>query len=823
MFDDQPITVDLYEEDPAGSVTEQDDGSLLVDFDGDETGGQSEATEQIEFYGNLVPAINRNELAVAATDIIEWVKVDERARAPWLRRFEAGIKASGLLQEREISEADDIIDAAMAITHPLIIEACVQFQSRAIQEMFPPAGPVKGTVNGHATEALRDQADRVADYLNYQITKEDKTYFWDVDQMLFMLPLTGSAFKKSYYDPEWRTVRSVLCKATDILLPYTVTNLYDATRITHRIPMPHNRLLRLQASGYYSDVTVPTPSDASGDWSSLGSVIDRADDKEYSIAEGDAEHRLLECHCMYQFESLGDEFAVPYIITVDQETEQVLGVRRNWREDDDLQRPMLRFTQYKYLPGLGAYGFGLFHAIGGLGEAATGIVRMLLISAAYNALPGGFKSRDAKMAGSVKLKPGEFQDVDMTYEELQKAFWTPQFRDPGNAFPTLLQAIVEAGQRFSSTTEAMVGDASNNGPVGTTLALIEQGSKIYSAIHKRLHRSAGEEFEIRFELNAQHLPDQYPYAVNGKSRMVMRADFSDAVSVTPVSDPNIFSSAQRIAMAQGQLELANSAPGMYDLYEAHRRMLEAMRTPDIDDLLPDPNTIPHADPVSEGSYLLVGKPIRAHEDEAHDAHLAVHASQLQQFQAMPPEISGNAINALLAHMAEHAAIQYRIQMAMQMGIDLPALDLASKQREEQPVEIGNAIAMRAGMLIEMQAQAMAQQQAMAEQDAMAAQAQGEADTQSQKLAMDREAQQQKFQLEQEHQTAALQAELIRDQVRQAAEFLAEKGAPDVPPQALYEVSQRLGKSFDEALAVIRKAQAQQQGSSQFEQTAGALQ
>lgn len=818
MFDDDlPILIDPYAEDPSGRVASQYDGSIIVDFDADDSDEVPERIESSEFGANLVPHISRNELAHAADEICDWVDADEQARAPWLRRFTNGLKAAGLLNERDIEHADDVIDAAMQVTHPLIMEACIQFQSRAVQEMFPPSGPVKGTVNGHATEALRDQANRVADYLNYQILKEDRTYFWDVDQMLLMLPLAGSAFKKSYYDPEWKTVRSVLCKATDILIPYVVNNLYDTPRITHRMPMSHNRLARLQRTGYYADTPLPEASDY--DRRDIQDTIDKADDRDYAIAEGDAEHILYECHCEYQFDSIGDEYPAPYIITVDKETQRILGVRRNWKEDDEDRRARLRFTQYKYLPGLGAYGFGLFHVMGGLGEAATGIIRTMLIGGAFNAMPGGFKSRDAKLPGQVKMEPGVFKDVDMTFDELTKAFWSPQFREPGNAMPTLLGALTEAGQRFASTTESMVGDANNNGPVGTTLALIEQGSKIYSAIHKRLHYAAGEEFQIRFELNGEHLPDEYPYAVGGQSRTVMRADFSDAVSVSPVSDPNIFSSTQRIAMAQGQLQLANSAPGMYDLYEAHKRMLDAMRTPDIDDLLPDPNTIPHSDPISEGSYLLVGKPIRAHVDEAHAAHLAVHGAQMQQFQAMPPTVAGNAVHALVAHMAEHYAIQYRLDMSQALGVELPTLDLASRQREEQPTELGNAIAVQAGMLIEQQAQA----QAIAQQQAEAQQLKAAQDQQGLKIATHQQAQEARFQQQQQLKDIALQADIARDQVRQAADYLGRVGVVDVPPQTLVQVSQRLGRSFDEALAAIRMAQAQQQGGSQFEQTTEAIQ
>ncbi len=773
-----------------GGVGYQDlpDGSIAVDLDPDE---QSLSPFPVEHDANLADAMDAKTRAKLADQVIEWVDADKESRKPWLRVFEDGLRLTGIIPESEDVQAP--FKGASKVVHPLLIEHCVQFQARALKQLYPPAGPVKCGVIGKKTEALQAQAKRVEDFMNYQITTLDRSYFWDFDQKLFWLPLVGSCFKKSYKDPENPAfIRSILVKADNILIPYSATSIQDASRITHRIECSHQQMLRWQRSGFYSDVPLDEPLDSEP--TEVQSSLDEADHKERVMAEGDAPHVLYECHCEYGVE--GEEFR-PHVVTVEEQSRQVIGVRRNWRATDAQQRKRLWFTQYRYLPGLGVYGFGIVHLMGGLGEAVTGCVRAFLDSAAFATMQGGFKSKDARIAKNVQLEPGVYIDTEMTFEELQKAFFNPPFKEPSPAMAQILELLIEAGRRFGSTTEALVGDAKNTGPVGTTVALIEQSSEVFSGIHKRLHVALGEEFRLRAELNGECLPDEYPYAVEDNERSVLREDFSERVDVSPVSDPNIYSSTQRIAIAQGELQLAQSAPEMYDTYEAHKRMLSALRSADIDTLLPNPNDIPPTDPVSEGSYLIVGKPVRAHLEEHHGAHLAVHQAQLAMMQGNP--LLAGPAQALQAHMAEHLALAYRLEMMQAMGVVLPALDLRGKhsQREGLPAELDNEIAVRAAMAVQQQA-AVVQAQAAAAQD------QPPPATEPSPIAQqsaEREAMR-----DQE-----LQGRIAREQMLAASKFLNDNHAVDVPPEVLVETSRRLGRSFDETLILIRMQQAGGQG------------
>lgn len=833
---DDPTVVDLTPEPTRYGdtiIVEQPGGDIEVTF-GDEPEPREAPQDPSD---NLVKSIDPRELSAAAQDVLEWVDADERSRAPWLRRYRKGLVTAGLIDDGHDSGATvnaSVLKGIEDIDHPLLLEACVQFQARALAELYPPEGPVKGQVLGLTTDALIEQSERVADFMNYQITVQDKSYFWDMDKLLLILPLAGSCFKKNYWDPLTQIPRSVLVKAEDVLVPYTASSLFDTPRLTHRLPVSHNDLLRYQRIGYYSDTELPEASEPTVD--DARSIADDADDREVVYAEGDAEHQFYECECCYRFPSLDgeDDVGKPYIITVDKDTQQVMRVVRNYKEDDNFVQKKQNWVHYKYLPGLGFYGFGLIHAMGGLSAGATALVRAIITTGAYASMPGGFKSKTGKFGkGDLIIEPGTFKDVDMDYEELSKAIWSPTFRDPSQALIGMLTHMTEVGQRFASTTEAMVGEASVNGPVGSTMAMIEQGSKVYTAIHFRAHQSQGEEFEIRFRLNSENLPDSYPYLVGNATREIMRTDFSERVAVRPVSDPKIFSNTQRIAQAQTTLGLAQTAPGMYDLYEVHRRMLRAIRAPDIDKLLPDPNNVPHADPVSEGSYLLVGKPIRAHYDEDHQSHLIVHQDQMMRLQGMPPEMGQMIGAALQTHMAEHMAMMYRLDMANQLGIQLPPIDLAGKQREEQAVELDNQIAMMAGQQILAMRQAeAAQQQAAMEQEAMAQQqaegeqqqaaAQQEAEVQAQQADQEQQLAQQKFQQEQQMKDQALQADLDRDLMKQAATYLQKQGAHDIPPGALVDTVKELGKTFDEALTMIRTAQAQGQGVGPFPETERAI-
>ena len=635
---------------------------------------------------NLAELIDPMFLGRMGDDILELVEADKQTRQEWTERFARGLEILGV---RDMPKGAGAFNGAATVTHPLLMEAVVQFQARAIEEVFPSAGPVKAVVLGDKTEERMAQAERVADYMNYQLTREDKSYFWNVDQMLFMLPISGSAFKKCYRDRLHARYQARYVPAEDFIVPYSATSLEDAPRYTHVIRMSPNDVKKMQARRAWRAADLGEP--ASPSRSETRELIDEADGRQPSGHESDNQHEIYEVHIDWNLVGFEDpdEIALPYIVTIDRETRQVLAIGRNWKQNDPLQKKRIWFVHYKYLPGVGFYGFGLIHAIGSLAEAATGALRALLDAAAFSTLQGGFKSKDARLpAGAMHLEPGVWKDLDLTAEELNKAFYTPPFKEPSPAVYQLLALLVQSGQRFASTTEAMVGDADNKAPVGTTVALIEQGSKVFSGIHKRTHIAAGEEFGIQFEINAEHVPlDGYPYDVPGASREIFADDFDGNVEVAPVSDPNIFSSTQRIMIAQSTLQLAMGAPQLYNLVEVHRRMLSALRVPQPDALLIDPENMPPMDPVSENMALLVMRPIRAFMDQDHEAHIAVHLSFFQH-----PEFGGNpaaqqAIGAaMMAHLGEHMAWLYKMRMG-QLGVPTSPVDLQAEPG--QPVALAD--------------------------------------------------------------------------------------------------------------------------------------
>lgn len=652
-------------------------GIVEVDF-----GDRPEPTRDTDDPGeNLAEQISPTDLGVMAVELLEHIDADIASREEWERRMARGIAVMGLRDDPEFTPP---FIGASEVTHPLLAEAIVQFQSRAVTEIFPPGGPVKCIVVGESDEESEAQRERVEAHMNYQLTIEDRGYFPDVDKMLFRLPIEGSVFRKCFYDQLTGMTKSRAVKAGDLIVPYSASSLEDTPRITHRMHVQPNDVKKLQAVGYYRATSITDMPPAEKEIGDLDEAIDTAESRTLSEHPDDTEHLIYECCCDYDLPGdLADPegIARPYIVTIDADNQDILAIRRNWRDEDDLKRKRLYYTHYQYLPGLGFYGYGLFHMIGGLAEAATGAVRALLDSAAFATLQGGFKSSDAAVkGGDMELSPGEWKDIDLTAEELDKAFKTIPWKEPSPAMFQLLGMLTESGQRFASTTESMVGDASNNGPVGTTVALIEQGSKVYSAIHKRIHFAAGCEFSCLAELNGEYLPDEgYPYTVEGEERTIARADYDDRVDVVPVSDPNIFSATQRIAIAQTGMQLAVQAPQLYDMYEVHKRMHVALRTPAMDEILIDPDQSEHLDPMTENAAILTGRAVKVFPEQDHQAHIAVHMAFLQH-----PEFGGNKtaqkmiMGAMMAHIAQHAAYQYLIGMQMQ-GVPVQLPDLGAKR------------------------------------------------------------------------------------------------------------------------------------------------
>ena len=655
------------------------------------------------FDENLAEEMSDKELNSAASELIGYYNNDREARSEWEERYKKGLQTLDPDGGMDESEDERATRGLSIVVHPMIAEAATQFNAKAIAELYPSGGPVKTVIVGDPSEELEEQARRVREYMNYQITQEMPEYFPDLDQMLFHLPLVGQTFKKVWWDSNMDRQCSQFVKAEDFVVAPESKDLYTSPRYTHVIRMPKNDYNRYVQSGYYLPST-----DKGGDLDPSGDTIgDIEGVDQYADDSQDEVMTLLEMHVYHSFEEEDtyDEnaVAIPYVVTVDYDNESVVSIRRNWREEDELKKRRDWFVSYKFLPGLGFYGFGLYHLIGGLGKAATGSLRALLDSAAFSNMQGGFKLRGRVSGGEVQVSPGEFVDLDATVDDVNKAIMPLPFKEPSGSLFSLLGYIVDAGRRFASTADLNVGDVNPNAPVGSTVALIEQGSKAFSAIHKRLHYAQGQEFKLLADLNAENLPEQFTFSLIGGESEVYAADFNERIDILPVSDPNIFSTAQRIAQAQAVLQMAQSAPDMHDMYAAYKRMYEAIRIPNIDEILVKPADAPMLDPIDENMSVMYGKPIKAFIEQDHDSHIAVHMQFLSD-----PSLAGNPGAAgmqpvLVAHVAEHIALLYRTRMEASIGVPLPTIpDLREKdfQFDDINPDLDRLISQRAAQVVQ---------------------------------------------------------------------------------------------------------------------------
>tara|TARA_R100000664_G_C2759228_1_gene148775 strand:- start:2221 stop:4629 length:2409 start_codon:yes stop_codon:yes gene_type:complete len=671
-----------------------------------------EETES-SFDENLAEQIDEKELNRKASELIKAYETDREARSEWEEKYKKGLEtldADGGLDEGEDERASRGLSV---VVHPLIAEAATQFNARAIAELYPSGGPVKTVIVGEPTEESENQARRVKDFMNYQITHEMPEYFTELDQMLFHLPLVGHTFKKIWWDVNLDRQCSQFVKAEDFVVSPESKDLHTSIRYTHVIRMPKNDYERYVEAGYY----LPT-LDQGSDIDPSGNTIGQIEGVDQDLDESE-DHiiTLLEMHVYDYFDEEESEVGLPYVITIDYDNDTIVSIRRNWNEADEKKLKREWFVSYKFLPGLGFYGFGLYHVIGGLGKAATGSLRALLDSAAFSNMQGGFKLRGRVTGGEMQVNPGEFVDLDATVDDVNKAIMPLPFKEPSGSLFNLLGFIVEAGKRFANTADLNVGDVNPNAPVGSTVALIEQGSKAFSAIHKRLHYSQGQEFKLLSKLYAENLTESFQFSLAGASSEIFAADFNERVDVVPVSDPNIFSSTQRIAQAQSILQMANSAPQLHDLYEAYKRMYEAIRIPNIEEILKEPEEAPRLDPIDENMSIMYGKPIKAFPDQDHESHIAVHIQFLQD-----PSLGGNpamkrSIPLLSAHVAEHVALLYRIRMEASIGIPMPEVpDFKNPKYKAKDInpDLDNLISQRAAQVVQ-QAPQMQQIQALQNQ------------------------------------------------------------------------------------------------------------
>ncbi|MBA2708014.1 MAG: hypothetical protein H0U59_09445, partial [Gemmatimonadaceae bacterium] len=560
---------------------------------------------------NLAEDMAEDILTKIAADLIDDVEQDIEDREPHTRRFKRGLEMLGLAPD----EVDDgAFPGAANVTHNLISEAIVQFWARALPELVPSNGPAKAVVVGKKSQALDERAQRVSEYLNFDILTQDDAWYAEMSRALFAVPTTGDAFKKVYRDPVLQKNVSIYVNSEDMIVPWNVTDMRTAPRITHRIWRTPTEIKKAQAVKYYRKTDLEAP-----DGEELTESADlriEVQDLSPTNTEDGARHELYEINVEMELPGHEDPDGIPrpYVITVDRPSSKVLAIYRGWKENDPLKRRRLHWVKYSYVPGMGFYGLGLFHLLGSLQDAATGALRAILDGAAMSSLQGGFVAKDANLKGqNLSIEPGVWKAIEATSEDLQKAFVTPPFKEPSAALFNALQFVTQRGEKFAATTELMTGETNAKAPVGSVVAVIEQAAKVFSTIHRGLHMAMAQELLLRKELIAEHMPAEgYPYDVDGAHQGLLAEDFAPGVSVVPVSDPNIFSSAQRVAIAQVAYDMATQNPDLVRRNVAVRRMFDAARVPDVDELMIANEPPPAMDPISQVQSLLRGEPVQAY-------------------------------------------------------------------------------------------------------------------------------------------------------------------------------------------------------------------
>ena len=628
-----------------------EDGGALVDFDPQETRGDEE-----EFDSNLAEFLDDGELGGLSNELMAEFEANRASRGDWEETYSNGLSLLGLKYE----ERSDPFRGATGVTHPLLAEAATQFQAQAFNELLPPSGPVRTVVMGSMSREKEEQASRVKEFMNYYIMNVMEEYTPEFDQMLFYLPLAGSTFKKVYYDESMDRAVSKFVPAEHLVVPYEANDLETCPNITQVIRMPANELRKKQISGFYLDVPVLPSQTEEDDISKEMSNIDGV-----SPSNIDYDCSLLECHVnldLKGYEEVDEEgeetgIKVPYVVTISQDNGAVLSIRRNYAENDEKKRKVQYFVHYKFLPGFGFYGLGLIHTIGGLSRTATAALRQLIDAGTLSNLPAGFKARGLRIRDDDEpLQPGEFRDVDAPGGAIRDSLMPLPFKGPDQTLFQLLGFVVQAGQRFATITDLKVGDGNQQAAVGTTIAMLEQGTRVMSAVHKRMHYAMRQEFKMLAHVMADYLPPQYPYTIANADQSIMASDFDDRVDVLPVSNPNIFSQAQRIALAQTEMQLAAQAPQMHNMYEVYRRMYEALGVRDIDKVLhipPSRHPKPE-DPAEENIRTLQLEPLVAFTGQNHEAHIMAHLV----FGSSPTVASTPQIAIeLQKHVMEHVKIQ----------------------------------------------------------------------------------------------------------------------------------------------------------------------
>jgi hypothetical protein len=657
-------------ENPDSLTIETEDGGMIIDFD-----PNSKEIDDIEFDSNLAEYIEDNVLKAIGSDLIGAYTGDKDSRSEWEETYTKGLDQLGL----KIEERTTPWSGACGVFHPMLSEAVIRFQSQSITEMFPAAGPVRTKIVGKITEAKEKQSQRVEDYLNYLLTHEMSEYRTETEKMLFSLPLAGSAFRKVYFDPSLDRPSSLFVPAEDVVVNYGASDLETCERATHVMRKSSNSVRKMQVNGFYRDIDIPDGSQKNSDITKkYNEITGESDTYNY-----DQSHTILEMQVDLDLEGFEDTdengeetgIAIPYVVTIDYPSGIILSIRRNYYEDDDKKLRRMHFVHYQYLPGLGFYGFGLIHMIGGLAKSATSILRQLVDAGTLSNLPGGLKARGLRIKGDdTPIMPGEFRDVDVPGGAIRDNITFLPYKEPSATLFALLGNIVEEGRRFASMADMNASDMNNQAPVGTTLALLERNQKVMTAVQARLHASMRKEFNILVGIVRDFTDPSYPYETD-EEEFIKAEDFDDKIDVLPVSDPNAATMAQRIMQYQAAMQLAQTAPDMYNLPELHRQMLNVLGIEDVEDIIPDVNNIKPVDPVTAVQNIINGIPVKAFIDQDHEAHIVVITSaqqnpEMQQLIGQSPN-APSILAAGSAYINEHLAMQYRKEIEREMGVELP--------------------------------------------------------------------------------------------------------------------------------------------------------
>ena len=742
------------------------------------SGVEEEDTGSDKFNENLAESMDDGELQSIASELIGLFDADVSARRDWSDTYVEGLKLLGLKYE----ETTEPWAGACGVYHPMLAEAVVKFQSEAIMETFPAMGPVKTKIIGKETTSKKEASWRVAEDMNYRLTEQMSEYRPEHEKLLWNLPLAGSAFKKVYFDPSLGRQVAMFIPAEDLVVPYGASNLDNAGRISHVMRKTKNDVKKLQAAGFWRDIDLGEPTNI------LDDIEKRKAEEQGFTATTDNRFRIIEMHVDYDLPGHEDEagIALPYIITIEKSTARVLAIRRNWYEGDNLKLKRTHFVHYQYVPGFGFYGYGLIHLIGGYARSATTIIRQLVDAGTLSNLPGGLKARGLRVKGDdTPISPGEFRDVDVPSGTIKDNIMLLPYKEPSQTLMSLFNQIVQEGRAFVSAGDLQVSDMGGNAPVGTTLAILERTLKVMSAIQARLHYSMKQEFNLLKVIIADYTDEDYEYEPEDGPAAAKKSDYDD-VEVLPVSDPNASTMAQKIVQYQAVLQLAQSAPQLYNLPLLHRQMIEVLGIKNAQKLVPMAEDQKPQDPVTENQNVLMMKPVKAFSYQDHQAHIAVHMAamqdphiqQLMQGNPQAPQL----MQAMYAHINEHIGFEYRVQISKQMGMPMPPQHMNDINEEEDDnmtpemeAQLAPMMAQAAQQLLQQnQQQAQAQQHAQQAQDPLIQMQQQELQIKQQEQQRKAQKDMQDFQLKQ--QQLQIEQERIKSQARIAAGQMVSKGA-----------------------------------------------